>query len=131
MAAHSSILAWRIPGSDLAATASMSRVRLGAILFLKMFVYLFIFDGAESWLLSMDFSSCGKQAYFAVVVCRLIAMPSLLAERGLQGAWASAVVAQVGPRLQGIGSIVVGQELSCSAAFGIFPDLGSSRNLLH
>ena len=98
-AAHSSVLAWRIPGSDLAAAASMSRVRLGAILFFKMFIYLFIFNGAESWLLSMDFSSCGRQVYFAVAVCQLIAMSSLLAERGLRGAWASVVVAQVGPRL--------------------------------
>ena len=41
------------------------------------------------------FSSCGEWGLSLVVVCRLpIAVGSLVAEYGLQGSWASAVVAQ-------------------------------------
>ena len=51
----------------------------------------------------------------------LIAVVSLVAKHGLQGALASVVVAS---RLQNTGSIVVAKGLSCSMACGIFPDQG-------
>jgi hypothetical protein len=58
----------------------------------------------------------------------LIAVVSLVAKHGLQGALASVVVAS---RLQNTGSIVVVQGLSCSMAYGIFLDQGLNPCLLH
>ena len=65
---------------------------------------------------------------FIVVQGLLIAATSLVAEHGLQGSWASVLVAH---RLQSTGSIVVMHGLSCSMACGIFSDQGSNLSLLH
>ena len=58
----------------------------------------------------------------------LTAVVSLVAEHGLQGAWAPAVAA---PGLCSSGSVVVACGLNCSAACGIFPGQGSNPRLLH
>lgn len=70
----------------------MFRVTLGAIIFLKLFIYLFILISVEPWLLSMGCLGA-KQGYSVAVVCRLIAVSSLL-QSVLQGACASVVVAR-------------------------------------
>ena len=44
------------------------------------------------------------------------------------GTWALVVVT---PRLWSTGSVAVGHGLSCSEAYGIFPDQGSNPRLLH
>ena len=52
------------------------------------------FGHAGSLLLHGFFSSCGKWGYSIVAVPRLLfAVASFVAEHGLQGAWASVVVA--------------------------------------
>ena len=73
--------------------------------------------------------------------CSLVAIPRLLivvtslcAQRGLQGAWASVVVAHelvAAPVLWSTGSIVAEHGLSCSTACGIFLDQGWYSCLLH
>ena len=65
------------------------------------------------------FSSWGERGLLFVVVRRLlIAVASLVAEHRLQ--W-----------LQCGDSVVVAHGLSCSAAYGIFPDQGSNPCPLH
>ena len=55
------------------------------------------------------FSKCSERGLLFIVACQLlIAVASLVSEHGLQST----------------GSVVVAHGLSCSAAFGIFPDLG-------
>ena len=67
-------------------------------------------------------------SYFLLAVCRLlIAVASFVAEHRLQAVRASAVAA---PGLQGTGSAVVVQRLSCSKACRIFLDQGSNLCLL-
>ena len=58
---------------------------------------------------ALAFSSCSQQGYSLLAVNRLTAVASLAAE----------------PRLQGVGAVVVVHRLSCSLAYGIFPDQGS------
>ena len=87
-------------------------------------ILLFIFDCSGSLWQCGLFSSCGEQGPLSSC-----------------GAWASHVVGPlvvghrledsrssvaVAPRLQSTGSVVVGFKLSCSAAWGIFPDKESS-----
>ena len=75
------------------------------------------------------FSSCGGWGLLFVAVCGLlIAVASLVAEHGSRhadfsscGTWASVAVAH---GLQSAGSVVVAHRLGCSAARGIFPDIG-------
>ena len=68
-------------------------------------------------------------SYSLVAVLRLlVGVASLVAEHGLQGMWASVVVAC---GLQRAGSIVVAHGLSCSTTGGIFPDQGLNMCLLH
>ena len=76
----------------------------------------FSLDQAASWSYSL-----------VVVFGLLIALASLVRHR-LQGAWASVTAA---PRFQSTGSVVVALRLSCSVAYGIFPDQGSNLCLLH
>ena len=81
------------------------------------------------------FSSCRELGLLFIVVLRLLQVASLVAERGLQGSWASVVV---GHRLGGwslwaleCGSVVVVHGLSCLEAGGIFLDQGSNPCPLH
>ena len=81
------------------------------------------------------FSSCSEQGLLFVVVRRLIAVASLVAEhrlqaRRLQQLWhvGSVVVAH---GLQSTGSVVVAHGLSCSTACGIFLDQDLNPCPLH
>ena len=70
------------------------------------------------------FSSCGERGLLFVAVCRLlIAVPSLVAEHGLQ--------ARRLQQLWNVASVVVAHGLSCSAACEIFPDQGQNPYPLH
>ena len=76
----------------------------------KIFFYLLAVLGLRCC--SRAFSSCREQVYSSLRVHGLlIAVPSLVAEHGLYSP----------------GSVVVAHRLSCSVAFGIFPDQGSNR----
>ena len=90
--------------------------------FFTNFVYVVRFGCAGSSLLLGLFSSCGGHS-LVVVRGFPIAVASVLAERGLSGAPASAVVAR---RLSSCGV-----QANCSATCGIFPDQGSNLCLLH
>ena len=75
------------------------------------------------------FSSCReRELLFGTVLALLLAAASLIAERRLSGARASAAVA---PGLQSTGSVVVALRLSRSTACGTFPDRGLNLCLLH
>ena len=67
--------------------------------------------------------------YFLVIVSGLlIAVASLVVEQGLYGERASVVMA---PGLSRTGSAVAMHRLSCSTAYGLFPDQGLNLWLLH
>ena len=74
---------------------------------------------------------------FTAVLGLLVAVASLVAERRLEGVWASVAAAHgpgscdSTPRLQSTGSVVVAHGLSCLVACGIFLDQGLNPCLLH
>ena len=71
----------------------------------------------------------GHVSFSLVAVCELLlAVASLLVERGLEGGKASVAVAR---GLQGTGSVVVASRLCCPEACGIFPHQGSNLCILH
>ena len=62
----------------------------------------------------------------AVVLGLLIAVASVVAKHGFEGAQASVGPEIVAPELWSTGAVVVVHGLSCSVACGIFPDQGSN-----
>ena len=60
--------------------------------------------------------------------CTDFALCLLLLEHRLQNLQASVIAA---PRFHSTGSIVLGHRLSCSMAYGIFPDQGSNPCLMY
>ena len=87
------------------------------------FQKIFMCDCAGSSLLGRLFSSCSERGLLFVAVHRLlIALASLVAELN-SGGWTQ--------QSQFPGSVVVVHGLSCSMAFGIFPDQGSNPCLLN
>ena len=102
-----------------------------AFLFFK-----FIFGCARSSLLHGHFFSCGDwELLFIAVHGLLLMVASLIAEHGLGGARTSVVVAH-GPNscsyraLEHRLNTCSAQGLSCSPAYGIFPDQGLNPGLL-
>ena len=85
-------------------------------------IYLFIFGCIPSSLLHTGFLQLQRAGATLAVRRLLIAVASHCGAQAL-GARASVVVARV---LQSAGSVVVAHGLSCSAAYGIFPDQGSN-----
>ena len=69
-----------------------------------------------------------SRGYFLIAMRLLIAVASLVAELGLQGARTSVAVA---PGLEDTGAAVGAHRLSCPEASGIFPDQRSNSCLLH
>ena len=105
------------------------------VLFIYLFIYLF--GRVRSSLLHGVFSLvAGNGGYSLIAFCGLpIAVASLIAEDGLQGAWALVIAAH---RLSNCGSQGIEHRLSscvsgfsCSATHGIFLDQGSNPCLLH
>ena len=69
---------------DCSPTPKMILYLIFIFFFVKINFYLFIFGCAGSLLLHMGFSSCREQGLLFLVVCGLlIAVASLVAERGL------------------------------------------------
>ena len=80
-------------------------------------------------MLYLAFLVMTSRAYSPVAVLRfLIGVASPVVEHGLQGVKTSVVVTT---RLQSTGPIVVTHGLSCSEAYGIFPDQRLNLCLLH
>ena len=82
----------------------------------KIFIHVFICGCAESSLMcGLSLAAASRGHSLVVMHGLLIEVASFVAEHGLQGTRASAVVAH---------------RLSCSTAYGIFPDQGSNRRPL-
>ena len=91
--------------------------RKGVFFKISSFHSLFTFGCAGAWLLLHGlFLVVARGGYSNCGAGLLIAVASLVADQGLQGAWASAVVAH---------------GLSCSTPCGIFQDQGSNLSPLH
>ena len=107
--------------------------------FFKKFIclfYLFILAVLGLCCCERAFSNCGKrELLFIAVRGLLIVVASLAAEHGLQARGLQqlqhVVSVVVAHGLQSTGSVVVTQELSCSAACGVFPDQGLNPCSLH
>ena len=92
---------------------------------LNFFDFVFIFGCSRSSLPCVGFLAVVSRGYSLIVVRGLLiaVVASLLAEHGLQ--------AHGLQQLVHVGSVIVARELSCSAAYGIFPDQESNRCPLH
>ena len=91
-------------------------------------MYLSIFARAGSWLLLRLSSPCGEQGPLPRGCARASHCGGLPLQHRLWGMKASVVAA---PGVLGIGSVVVKHGLSCSTAWGIFPDQGLNPCLQH
>ena len=91
-------------------------------------MHLSIFGWAGSWLLLRLSSPCGEQGPLPSGCARASHCGGLPLQHSLWGMKASVVAA---PGVLGIGSVVVKHGLSCSTAWGIFPDQGLNPCLQH
>ena len=97
--------------------------------FKKQFIYLLIL-AVLGLCCCVAFSPVAARGCYPLVMMSglLTVVASPVAKHGLQGVWASAVLA---PGLQSTGSVVAVPGLSCSEASGIVLDQGSNLCLLH